>query len=70
MRDDLVDMRLERAKRLLVDTGLPVGRIPESCGSDVPNHFMQLFKKRTGLTMLQWRRAKGAAPESMRARSP
>lgn len=63
VRDDLVDMRLERAKRLLEDTGLPVGRIPESCGSDVPNHFMQLFKARTGLTMLQWRRTKGAAPE-------
>ena len=61
VRDDLVDMRLERAKRLLEDTGLPVGRIPESCGSDVPNHFMQLFKKRVGMTMLQWRRAKGAS---------
>ena len=58
VRDDLVDMRLERAKRLLEDTGLPVGRIPERCGSDVPNHFMQLFKARTGMTMLQFRRAR------------
>ena len=63
MRDDLVDMRLERAKKLLVDTDIPVGRIPETCGSDVPNHFMQLFKARVGMTMLQWRRAKGAAQE-------
>ena len=59
MRDDLIDMRLERAKRLLADTAIPVGRIPESCGSDVPNHFMQLFKTRTGMTMLQWRKRGG-----------
>ena len=59
--DDLVDMRLERAKKLLVDTDIPVGRIPETCVSDVPNHFMQLFKARVGMTMLQWRRAKGAS---------
>ena len=60
MHEDIIDMRLERAKKLLVDTDIPVGRIPEQCGSDAPNHFARLFKARTGLTMLQWRRAKGA----------
>ena len=59
MRDDLIDMRLERAKKLLADTDIPVGRIPESCGSGVPNHFMQLFKARVSMTMLQYRHAKG-----------
>ena len=68
MRDDLVDMRLERAKKLLVDTDIPVGRIPETCGSDVPNHFMQLFKARTGMTMLQWRRSR--SPSTQRPRAP
>ena len=62
MRDDLINMRMERAKKLLADTDIPVGRIPESCGSDVPNHFMQLFKARTGMTMLQWRRNTPADP--------
>lgn len=66
VRDDLVDMRLERAKRLLEDTGLPVGRIPEYCGSDVPNHFMQLFKARTGTTMLQFRRARRSSTDKRR----
>ena len=56
IRDDIVEMRLERAKKLLVDTDMPILRIPEQCGSDAPNHFLRLFKERTGMTMLQWRR--------------
>lgn len=60
MKEDLLEMRLERAKRLLSGTGIPVLRIPERCGSGTPSHFMKLFKARTGVTMLQWRRAKGS----------
>ncbi len=59
MQEDLIEMRLERAKKLLADTDIPVLRIPEHCGSDAPNHFMQFFKTRTGMTMLQWRRKRG-----------
>ena len=57
MRDDLVDLRLEQAKRLLADTDTPVLGVPEQCGSDSTNHFLRLFKSRVGMTMLQWRRA-------------
>ena len=63
MHEDLIEMRLERARKLLSDTDVPVLGIPGRCGSDAPNHFMQLFKARVGMTMLQWRRAKGAAQE-------
>jgi AraC-like DNA-binding protein len=59
IREDIVEMRLERAKKLLVDTDMPILRIPERCGSDAPNHFLRLFKERTGMTMLQWRRKRG-----------
>ena len=60
MRDDVLEMKLERAKKLLVDTDLPILGIPERCGSDAPNHFLGLFKARVGMTMLQFRRrAKG-----------
>ena len=62
MQEDLIEMRLERAKKLLADTDIPVLRIPEHCGSDAPNHFMQFFKTRTGMTMLQWRRLPGVSP--------
>ena len=59
MQEDLIEMRLELAKKLLSDTDIPVLRIPERCGSDAPNHFMQFFKARTGMTMLQYRRKRG-----------
>ena len=57
VQEDLSEMRLERAKRLLADTSIPVCDIPERVGFASPNHLMRLFKRRTGLTMLQWRRA-------------
>ncbi len=59
MRDDVLEMKLERAKKLLVDTDLPILGIPERCGSDAPNHFLGLFKARVGMTMLQYRHARG-----------
>ena len=61
MQQDLMEMRLERAKKLLDDTDIPILRIPERCGSAAPNHFLQLFKERTGMTMLQWRKRGGDA---------
>jgi LacI family transcriptional regulator len=60
MQDDLIEMRLERAKKLLADTESPVCHIPELCGLEATSYFMRLFKARTGMTMLQWRRTKGA----------
>ncbi len=50
-------MSLEHARKLLTDTDIPVYLIPERCGSDAPHHFLRLFKARTGVTMLQWRRS-------------
>ena len=57
VQEDLTDMRFERAKRLLADSSIPVCDIPERLGFSSPNHLMRLFKARTGMTMLQWRRA-------------
>lgn len=57
--EDLVEMRLERAKRLLASSDVPVCDIPGRVGFESPDHLMRLFKKRTGLTMLQWRRQAG-----------
>ena len=56
VQDDLADARLDLAKKLLSDTGIPVCDIPERCGFASPNHLMRLFRRRTGMTMLQWRR--------------
>ena len=57
MRQDLIEMRLEHARKLLSDTDVPVCRIPEKCGIEAASHFMRLFKRRVGMTMLQYRRA-------------
>jgi len=56
LQDDLVEARLERVRRLLADTTIPICLIPERVGLDSPNHLMRLFKHRTGMTMLQFRR--------------
>ena len=56
VQDDLADARLDLAKKLLSDTDIPVCDIPERCGFASPNHLMRLFRRRTGMTMLQWRR--------------
>jgi len=56
VQDDLADARLDLAKKLLSDTDIPVCDIPEHCGFASPNHLMRLFRRRTGMTMLQWRR--------------
>ena len=58
MRQDVIEMRLDHAQKLLVDTDIPVCRIPERCGVEATSHFMRMFKARTGMTMLQYRRAK------------
>ena len=55
MQQDLVEMRITQAKKLLSDTDLPVCHIPEKCGIKASSHFMRLFKARTGMTMLKYR---------------
>lgn len=58
IQEDLAEMRLERAKKLLDAGDVPVCDIPERVGFSSPDYLMRLFKKRTGMTMLQWRRAR------------
>ena len=56
VQEDLANARLDLAKTLLADTDIPVCDIPERCGFESPNHLMRLFKRRTGMTMLQYRK--------------
>ena len=58
LQQDLIEMRLEHAKKLLSDTDIPVCRVPEFCGVKAASHFMRQFKARTGMTMLQCRHRK------------
>ncbi|MCQ2217203.1 MAG: helix-turn-helix domain-containing protein [Paludibacteraceae bacterium] len=47
---------VDAAKHLLDTTEMPVNEIAQELGFCYPNHFNRMFRKRTGLTPLQYRR--------------
>ena len=48
--DFLTEIRIERAKELLVEPGASVKLVSAACGYPDPNYFARLFKKATGYT--------------------
>ena len=48
--------RMERAKELLRDTPLPLTAVADAVGIENYTYFIKLFKKRTGVTPLQYRK--------------
>ena len=53
--EDVITARIETAKHYLINTDLPVNRISELCGYENDVHFIRQFKKRIGLTALEYR---------------
>ena len=51
----LISLRIDTAKKLLQSTDLPVSQIAEEVGIHDINNFTNLFKKRTGMTPVQFR---------------
>lgn len=51
-----VNMRLQRAKKLLVTTHSSIEEVAEVCGFDNASNFIRLFKKKTGMTPTAFRR--------------
>ncbi|MGN1103026.1 MAG: helix-turn-helix domain-containing protein [Huintestinicola sp.] len=54
--NDVINGRLERAKRLLSSTDLTVSEIAVKCGYTTEYNFMRQFKNRTGKTPTEFRR--------------
>lgn len=52
----LTELRIRRAKELLVDTPLPVGEIAERVGFENIYYFSKVFKKETTLSPLEYRK--------------
>ncbi|MFB9327160.1 AraC family transcriptional regulator [Paenibacillus aurantiacus] len=52
----MINRRITRAKELLLDTSLPVGDIAVEVGIENTSHFINLFKERSGLTPLAYRK--------------
>lgn len=58
----LLNIRLERAKELLLSNDWPVSNVAEAAGYSDPSYFAQIFKKKTGITPTEYRaRGKTAA---------
>lgn len=53
-----LQMRIERACRLLDETELPVSRIAEELGYTDPHYFSRVFRKLTGLSPSAYRESK------------
>ncbi|QQS46453.1 MAG: helix-turn-helix domain-containing protein [Acidobacteriota bacterium] len=55
----LAMLRIERARRLLVETDQPIAEVGALVGYPAQSHFTKIFREMTGLTPLAFRRAAG-----------
>lgn len=60
-RADLIGLRIEYARDLIVNTNLTMEKIAEMCGYHSEVHFYRQFKKYTGMTPAACRQKKDAA---------
>ncbi len=56
IREELERIRLERAKRLLLETDHPIPRVAEAAGFASPSYLAQVFRKSVGQTPARYRR--------------
>lgn len=52
---DLIQARIDRSKRYLIDTSVPIHEIAEATGYSNVTHFCRQFKQLTGITPTQYR---------------
>ncbi len=50
------EAKLEKAKQLLVESRVPLGEMPGFVGFESAPYFTRFFKRRTGMSMREWRR--------------
>ena len=55
IKDEIMAVKLARAKRLLSDTDLPISIVCERCGYTDERSLRYLFSKATGLSPADWR---------------
>lgn len=53
---DVINCKIEYAKKMLTTTNLSVSEISEECGYENEEHFMRQFKKHTGVTPTAYRK--------------
>jgi AraC-like DNA-binding protein len=52
----LVDFRIDKAKKLLLDKSMSIGDVSRSVGYDDPLTFSKLFKKKVGISLNSYRK--------------
>lgn len=53
--NDLIEVRLDKAKNLLTNQALSIGQTAEICGFSNLSHFSRYFKKHCGCSPKEWR---------------
>jgi len=56
----VMDRRVERAKELILDSGLPLSEVALACGFSDQSHLTRLFSRVEGVTPAAWRRCNAA----------
>ena len=54
-QDYLMEIKLNKAKNLLININLRIKNIAHESGFRDPNHFCRIFKRKTGLNPTNWR---------------
>ncbi len=56
-QSDLINMRIEYAKNLIISSSLTIDQISQMCGYSNEIHFYRQFRKKTGMTPLEYRKS-------------
>jgi len=66
--EELQRRRLERAKKMLLDTDLDAARIAAASGFASPSYFNTFFRRLTGMTPLMFREGQRVSPHNRRSK--
>lgn len=63
IHDEIQQAHLDRARRLLLETDLPLPTVAEASGFNTPSYLAQVFRRHIGMTPARYRRqARGTKP--------
>lgn len=57
----LIDIRLRHAKKLLISSNIPITEIAQNTGFGTTSYFIEVFKKRTGTSPMNFRKSQRRA---------